>query len=154
MILEIAGLLLFLLVAFGLLYPMLKGIRRQRAQSAWPRVRGVVTEHRVVVRGDSGFPEYRVRYTFGGQEYESFCGSPAPVGHTAYERNYRVQQAVQGAMAKRPVGETTEIMVDPADPERAHIVERELPARAIAIVVSGVFLVFLVVFVIIAFDLL
>ena len=114
----------------------------------------MVTEHRVAIRGDSGFPEYKVRYTFAGQDYESFCGSPAPLGHTAYGHDYDVKKAVHGIMAKRPVGETTEIMVDPANPARAHIVERELPARAIAIVVSGVFLLFLVVFVVIAFDLL
>lgn len=153
MILEIAGLVLFLFVAGFLLWPMFRSGDRQRERKQWPRVRGTVTEQRVRMAESTGFPEYRVRYRFRNQEREAFAGSPDDLGHSLY-RDYHVKKAVDAKMARKPVGSSIEIMVNPADDAEVYIVERELPARMIGLVVGAIFLVFLVIFVVIAFDLL
>jgi hypothetical protein len=153
LILEIAGLTLFLFVAAFLLWPMFRSGDRQRLQKQWPRVRGEVTEQRVRMAGDTGFPEYRVRYRFLNDDREAFAGSPDRLGHTHYN-NYDVRKAVDAKMARKPVGSSIEIMINPADYAEVYIVERELPARMLGFVVGAIFLVFLVIFVVIAFDLL
>jgi len=153
LILEIAGLALFLFVAAFLLWPMFRSGDRQRVQKQWPRVRGKVTEQRVRMAGGTGFPEYRVRYRFRNEDREAFAGSPDGLGHTRYN-DYDVRKAVDGKMARKPVGSSIEIMINPANDAEIYIVERELPARTIAFVVGAIFLLFLVIFVVIAFDLL
>lgn len=154
MILEIAGLALFLFVAAFLLRPMFRSGDRQREQKQWPRVRGAVTEQRVRMSGDTGFPEYRVRYRFRNEEREAFAGSPDGVGYTHYSLSYKVKRAVDAKMSRKPVGSSIEIMINPADDAEIYIVERELPARTIGLVVGAIFLVFLVIFLVIALDLL
>ena len=154
MILEIAGLVLFLFVAGFLLWPMFRSGDRQRLQKQWPRVSGQVTEQRVRMAGHTGFPEYRVRYRFRNEEREAFAGSPDRLGHTNYDFDHDVKKAVDAKMARKPVGSSIEIMVNPADDAEVYLVERELPARMIGLVVGAIFLVFLVIFVVIAFDLL
>jgi Protein of unknown function (DUF3592) len=153
LILEIAGLALFLFVAVFLMAPMFRSGERQRRQKQWPHVQGVVTEHRVRVAGDTGFPEYRVRYRFRDEDREAFVGSPDRLGHSNY-RDYDVRRAVEAKMAKKPIGSPIEIMINPANYGEIYHVEWELPARTIAFVVGAIFLVFLVIFVVIAFDLL
>jgi hypothetical protein len=103
--------------------------------------------------GDTGFPEYRVRYRFLNDDREAFAGSPDGLGHTHY-LNYDVKKAVDAKMARKPVGSSIEIMINPANEAEVYIVERELPARMIGFVVGAIFLVFLVIFAVIAFDLL
>lgn len=154
MILEIAGLALFLFVAAFLMAPMFRSSERQRKQKQWPRAKGVVTEQRVRMAGDTAFPEYRVQYRFRNEEREAFAGSPDGLGHTHYSLDYDVRRAVDGKMARKPVGSSIEIMVNPDNDAEVYIVERELPARTIGLVVGAIFLVFLVIFVVIAFDLL
>ena len=154
MILEIAGLLLFLFVAGFLLWPMFRSGDRQRLQKEWPRVRGEVTEQRVRMAGDTGFPEYRVRYRFRNEDRETFAGSPDGLGYSRYNLNYGVKKAVDAKMARKPVGSSIEIMINPANDSEVYLVERELPARTIGLIVGAIFLVFLVIFVVIAFDLL
>ena len=154
MILEIAGLALFLFVAAFLLWPMFRSGDRQRVQKQWPRLRGKVTEQRVRMAGDTGFPEYRVRYRFRNQDREAFAGSSDGLGHTHYNFDYDVKKAVDAKMARKPVGSPIEIMINPANDAEVYIVERELPARMIGLVVGAIFLVFLVIFAVIAFDLL
>ena len=154
MILEIAGLTLLLFVAAFLLAPMFRSGDRQRAQKQWPRVQGVVTEQRVRMVGDTGFPEYRVRYRFRNEDREAFAGSPDGLGHTHYSLSYKVKRAVDAKMARKPVGSSIELMVNPANDSEMYYVERELPARTIAFVAGAIFLVFLVIFAVIAFDLL
>jgi hypothetical protein len=154
LILEIAGLALFLFVAAFLLWPMFRSGDRQRVRKQWPRVQGKVTEHRVRVAGDTAFPEYRVRYRFRNEEREAFAGSPDRLGHTHYNFDYDVKKAVDAKLARKPVGSPIEIMINPANEAEVYIVERELPARMIGFVVGAIFLVFLVIFAVIAFDLL
>lgn len=154
MILEIAGLALFLFVAAFLLWPMFRSGDRQRQQKQWPRVRGEVTEQRVRMAGDTGFPEYRVRYRFRNEDREAFAGSPDGLGYSHYNLDYNVRNAVDAKRARKPVGSSIEIMINPANDAEVYIVERELPARMIGFVVGAIFLVFLVIFVVIAFDLL
>ena len=151
MILEIAGLALLVAVGAFLMAPMIRSGRRQALQSRWPRVRADVTAHRVRISGDTGFPEYGVRYRHEGRDHERFVGTAGGHGHTAYASSHRVKKAVDERMASRPVGSTLDIMVNPADGE-AYLVERELPARAIAFATGAVFLLFFVVFFFIAFD--
>ena len=154
MILEIAGLTLFLFVAAFLLWPMFRSGDRQRLQKQWPRVQGKVTEQRVRMAGDTGFPEYRVRYRFRNEDREAFAGSPDGLGHTHYSLSYKVRRAVDAKMARKPVGSSIEIMINPANDSEVYIVERELPARTIGLVAGAIFLVFLVIFLVIVFDLL
>lgn len=154
MILEIAGLTLLLFVAAFLLWPMFRSGDRQGVQKRWPRVRGEVTEHRVRMAGNTGFPEYRVRYRFRNEAREVFAGSPDKLGHTHYNLDYDVKKAVDAKMARKPVGSPIEIMVNPANDAEVYIVERQLPARMLGLVAGAIFLVFLVIFVVIAFDLL
>jgi len=150
MILEIAGLALLVAVAAFLMAPMIRAARRQALLARWPRVRADVTAHRVRMSGDAGFPEYGVRYRYEGRDHERFVGSAGGHGHTAYN-SYRVRKAVDEQMARRPVGSTIEIRVNPADGE-AYLVERELPALAIAFATGAIFLLFFIVFFFIAFD--
>ncbi len=152
MILEIGGLALLLTTAALLIAPMLRTGRRQAGQARWPRVRGEVTAHQVRTSGDTGYPEYRVRYRFEGRDFDRFVGSADGLGHTAHRLDSRVRKAVEQRMNRRPVGSTTEIMVNPADHDEAYVVERELPARAIAFAAGTIFLLFALVFVFIAFD--
>lgn len=154
MILEIAGLTLFLFVAAFLLWPMFRSGDRQRVQKQWPRVRGEVTEQRVRIVGDTGFPEYRVRYRYRNDDREAFVGSADKLGYSHYNLDYNVRTAVDAKMARKPIGSPIEIMINPANDAEVYLVERELPARMIGFIVAGIFLVFLVIFVVIAFDLL
>ncbi len=154
MILEIAGLVLFLFVAAFLLWPMFRSGDRQGLQKQWPRVRGQVTEQRVRMVGDTAFPEYRVRYRFRNEDREAFAGSADKLGHSHYQLNYNVRNTVDAKMARKPVGSSIEIMVNPANDAEVYLVERELPARMIGLVVGAIFLVSLVIFMVIAFDLL
>jgi hypothetical protein len=151
MIIEIGGLALLVAVGAFLITPMIRTGRRQARQARWPRVRGEVTAHQVRTSGDTGFPEYRVRYRFERRDFDRFVGSADGAGHTAY-RDYDVQKAVEKRMSRLPPGSSIEIMVNPADPDEAYIVERELPARAIAFVTASIFLLFFLVFFFIAFD--
>ena len=116
MILEIGGLLLLLGVAAFFLVPMVRGSKRQSEQAGWARVSGVITDKRVRMHNNAGYPEYRVRYRVDGQQFEDFVGSPV------------------------------DIMVDPNDPLRAFLVERELPLRKIAWIVGAIFLLFFLFF--------
>lgn len=153
MILEIAGLSLFLFVAAFLLYPMFRSSKRQAVQGRWPRVRGEVLEQRVRMEGSTGLITYRVRYAVDGRSYEEYAGAPDGLGYTHYDRDYDVRRAVDAKMARRAVGSPIELMVNPANHAEVFFVERQLPARALAYVVSAIFLVFFVVFVAIAFGL-
>jgi hypothetical protein len=153
LILEIAGLSLFLLVAVFLLVPMFRSSRRQGAQRQWPRVRGEVLEHRVRMERSAGLMEYRVRYAIGGRTYEEYAGAPDGIGYTHYDSDYDVRRAVDAKMARHPVGSPIELIVNPASHAEAFFVERQLPARALAYVVSAIFLVFFLIFVAFAFGL-
>lgn len=133
MILEIAGLLLLVAVAWFLITPMVRSGRRQALQARWPRVRGEVAGHQVRASGTTGYPEYRVRYRFEGRDFDPFVGFADSLGHTAYNRDYRVKRAVDQQMARRPVGSSIEVMVNPMDHGEGYVVERERPARAIGL---------------------
>ena len=146
MILEIGGLLLLLGVAAFFLVPMVRGSKRQSEQAGWVRVSGVITDKRVRMHNNAGYPEYRVRYRAGCQEFEDFVGSPVDAGHTNYGMDYDVTRIVDARMARRPVGSPIDIMVDPNDPRRAFLVERELPLRKIAWIVGAIFLLFFLFF--------
>lgn len=152
MILEIAGLSLLLFVAVFLIVPMWRSSRRQADQQQWLRVRGEVIAQRVRMEGDTGFPEYLVRYRIDGREYEEYAGSADRLGHTHYSLNYKVKRAVNGKMARTPVGSHIEVKVNPANPREAHLIERELPARALAYAAGAIFLLFFLFFVALAFG--
>jgi len=151
-ILEIAGLTLLVAVGAFLIAPMLRSGRRQAAQATWPRVRCEVIEQRYRAAGNRGFAEYRVRYRLDGRECDRFVGSADGLAHTGKERTSPAPRLVRVHMARRPVGSAIEIMTNPADPDEAYVVERELPARAIAFATASVFLLLFLVFFFIAFD--
>ena len=151
-ILEIGGLVLFAAVALFLLVPMFRSGRRQAEQARWPRVRAEVLEQRVRLRGDTGFAELRVRFEVDGRAHESLAGSPDGLGYTHYGINYKVRKAVDAKMARRAVGSRIDVLVNPADPAEVFFVERELPARTLTYVATAIFLVFLAIFVVVAFD--
>jgi len=146
MILEIAGLLLLVGVAAFYLVPLVRGSKRQSDQAGWARVRGVITEQRVRMHNGAGYPEYRVRYRVGGQEFEDFVGSAVDAGHTDYGMDYDVTRIVDERMARRPAGSPIDILVDPNNPRRAFLVERELPLRKIAWIVGAIFVLFFLFF--------
>ncbi|HEX7829499.1 MAG TPA: DUF3592 domain-containing protein, partial [Thermoanaerobaculia bacterium] len=141
MILEIAGLSLFIAVALFLLTPMFRAAARQRARNAWPRMQGVVTAHYVRMRETTGFPEYRIRYEHEGVTHETYCGSVENVGHTRYD-NYDVARAVSALMAKRAIGSTAEVMIDPST-SKPYIVERKFPMTLLTVVATLIFIAFL-----------
>jgi hypothetical protein len=147
LILEIGGLALFLFVAVFLLVPMFRSGKRQTAQQGWPRVRGEVTAQRVRMSGNTGFPEYRVRYEIDGRSYEEFAGSSDGLGHTHYDLEYDVRKAVDAKMARKPVGSQIDVRVNPASHGEVYVVERELPARTLAYVVTAIFVLFFAAFV-------
>ena len=151
MILEIAGLVLLLLVAVALIAPMLRTSTRQAAQKQWPRVQAEVLERRVRMQGDTGFPEYSVRYEIDGRVYEEFAGSAGSLGHTHY-LNPKVKQAVDAKMARTPIGSHIEVKVNPSDHRQVYLIERELPARALAYAAAAIFLLFFLLFAALAFD--
>jgi hypothetical protein len=156
MILEIAGLALFLAVAAFLLVPMFRSKGREAVQSRWPRVPAEVLQHRLREKGNSGFEEYLVRYSHGGVQHERFVGSPdgSGVTLTGNESHVNIRENLRDRMARRrPVGSMTEIMVNPANPAEAYTLDREVPVRVLAWVVSAIFAVFFVIFVVIAFEL-
>jgi hypothetical protein len=152
MILEIAGLTLLLLVAVFLIVPMVRSGRRQTAQQQWTHLRGEVLEQRVRMEGNTGFPEYRVRYQVDGRRYEEYAGSADRLGHTHYDLDHDVKRAVDAKMARKPVGSRIQVKVNPSNPGQVYLVEGELPARAIAYVVGAVFLLFFLLFAALAFG--
>lgn len=149
MIIELAGLGLLVLVAAFFLVPMFRYSTRQAAQQRWPRLRVEVLEQRLRERGGQGFPEYRVRYSLGGEEHERFVGSESPHGHRLTRSDLR--ELVLKKMARRPVGSTLEIRVNPADPAVAYLIEWELPARTLFYVVGALFLILFVIFAAVGF---
>ncbi|HET8774165.1 MAG TPA: DUF3592 domain-containing protein [Thermoanaerobaculia bacterium] len=153
MILEIAGLALFVFVAVFLLVPMFRSSRRQAAQQRWPRVRAEVLGLGVRMRGSTGHAEYRVRYNMDGRTYEELAGSADGLGYTHYDVDYDVKRAVDAKMARHPVGSQIDVMVNPANHAQAFFVERELPARALAYAATAIFALFFIVFVVLAFGL-
>ncbi len=153
MILEIAGLALFVFVAVFLLVPMFRSSRRQAEQRQWPRVRAEVLGLGVRMNGNTGYAEYRVRYAIDGRTYEELAGSADGLGYTDYDRDYDVKRAVDGKMARHPVGSQLDVRINPANHAQVFFVERELPARALAYVATAIFALFFVVFVVIAFGL-
>jgi hypothetical protein len=152
-ILEIAGLALFVFVAVFLLVPMFRSSGRQAVQQQWQRVRAEVLALRVRMSGNTGHAEYRVRYDLAGRTHEEWAGSPDGLGYTHYDIDYDVKRAVDGKMARHPVGSQIDVMVNPANHAQAFFVERELPARALAYVATAVFALFFIVFVVLAFHL-
>ena len=153
MILEIAGLTLFVLVAVFLLVPMFRSSRRQAVQQRWPRVRAEVLALGVRMSGNTGHAEYRVRYDIDGRTYEELAGSADGLGYTAYDHDYDVKRAVDAKMARHPVGSQIDVRVNPANHADGMFVERELPARTLAYVATAIFALFFVVFVVLAFGL-
>lgn len=154
MILEIAGLLLFLGVALFLLLPMRRGIQRQARQGRWPRVQALVAEHRIREEGHSGFREFRVQYEYGGVAHDRWVGVADGTRHTMLSdsRATNIYKAVRARMAKHPVGSQLAVMVNPENMDEAYFVERELPVLVIFFVVLGVFAVFLAMFAFVAFS--
>ncbi|MDP9193505.1 MAG: DUF3592 domain-containing protein [Acidobacteriota bacterium] len=151
MILEIAGLALLLFVAAFLIVPMVRSGDRQAAQQKWLHLRGEVTAQRVRMQGRTGFPEYNVRYEIDGRVYEQYAGSSDQTGHTDY-LDYDVKRAVDAKMARKPVGSSIAIKVNPANHSEVFLVERELPARMLAYVAGAIFLLFLLLFAALAFG--
>ena len=152
MILEIAGLALLLLVAVFLIAPMVRSSGRQAVQNQWPRVRGEVIAQRVRMQGNTGFPEYCVRYRMDGREHEAYAGSADGLGHTHYDIDYDVKRAVDAKMARKPVGSHIEVRINPSNHGQVYLVERELPARTIAYFVGAIFLLFFLLFAALAFG--
>jgi hypothetical protein len=152
LILEIAGLTLLLFVAAFLIVPMVRSGGRQTAQKDWRHVRGEVTAQRVRMQGNTGFPEYNVRYEIDGRVYEQFVGSSDGLGHTHYDLDYDVKRAVDAKMARKPIGSTINVKVNPANHSEVFLVERELPARMIAYVAGAIFLLLLLLFAALAFG--
>ncbi len=153
MILEIGGLVLFVAVALLLLMPIVRGAARQRVQGTWPRVQARVTEHRLRRQGNDGFREYRVQYEYGGVAHDRFVGVADGSRHhlLASSSAIKVERALRHRMANHPVGSLLPVMVNPANPDEAYFVERELPARLIAIVTTAILALFFAAFLLVAF---
>jgi Protein of unknown function (DUF3592) len=148
MIIEKTGLGLLIVVSACLLIPLVRAALRQRAMQAWPQVTGFVVAHHVrLTEQQVAFPEHEVRYQAAGRELVSRCGARNLAGHTNYSDSTtsgrRVQRAVQRLLDRHPVGSTIRVMVNPAHPAEAYLVERELPLMAIAVVVTAILLGFI-----------
>jgi hypothetical protein len=154
MLYEVVGLLLVAGVAAYSLVPMFRAGRRQAAQKQWPRVAAEVLEHRIRESGGGAFPEYRVRYAYGGKEHDAFVGGADKAGINLTRARDTIRRAIEARMVRRrPVGATTELMVNPANAAEAYVLDRELPARALAYGIGAVFLILFVLFAIVTLDL-
>ncbi len=143
MILEIAGLALLVAVAAFYLVPLARERKRR-----WQRVSARILESHLRERGGEGFPEYRVRYAWNGQQYERVVGQRGPHGHPLWESD--VRELVVRRMRK--AGYTIPIEINPANPSDAYLVDfASLPANLMFWVLGAVFLVFFLVFAFIAF---
>jgi hypothetical protein len=148
MILEIAGLLVFLAVAAFLLVPMYRSGGRQRRQAAWPRVQALIKGRRIRTSGNRLYREYFVQYEYAGAAQERWVGVPDATFHTESHEpgGISTHRAVEARMAKHPDGSKLEVMIHPDNPDEAYFADRELPARTLAYVATAIFAVFFLLF--------
>jgi len=92
----------------------------------WPRIRGVVREHKVHSHRDFHGPGHHrptvfVEYSAAGGKHRVRCDSPTRMGFTN-------DKPARSIMAQFPIGETVDVYVDPKDPKRAFLYPPEISA--------------------------
>jgi hypothetical protein len=148
-LLGVVGLLLYVGTALFLMIPMVRAARRQKQLATWPRVAALVTAHRISSETYVSCREFEVQYEYDGEPYDRWVGSPdwKAESSTVRQRALHVREAVLRGMNKMaPIGAHLPVMINPADPAEAYFVDRQLPAKAIAIASALVFALFFLVF--------
>ncbi|MDB5592070.1 DUF3592 domain-containing protein [Enterovirga sp.] len=105
------------LVGIGMIYFGHRARARAKASARWPKVAGTITEARVEFRrrskgGSRYIPQIRYTYDVAGQRHTG-----ARLGFGNFERTR--EATAQADLAAYPVGSTTQVAYDPADPTLA-----------------------------------
>lgn len=127
--LNLAALLMALVLCGGGVFLFVLFVQRlllRIAMLRWPRMRGIVREHRVHShRNRHGAGHHRpivtVECASAGRKWRVQCDSPTRLG-------FATEEAARSLMDRFPVGESVEIYVDPKNPQRAFLVLPEISA--------------------------
>lgn len=126
---NLAALTMALVLCGGGVFLFVLFVRRlllRIAMRRWPRMRGIVREHRVhSQRNRHGAGHHRpivtVECTSAGRKWRVHCDSPTRLG-------FATENAARSHMERFPRGESVEIYVDPNNPQRAFLVLPEMSA--------------------------
>jgi len=109
-----------------LFWLFVRSLQLRISMTRWPRIRGVVREHKVHSHRDLHGPgHYRptvtVEYFAAGIKRVVRCDSPTRMG-------FAHRDGALSTMAQFTIGESVDVYVDPHDPERAFLYPPETPA--------------------------
>lgn len=127
-------LLLNLAVLGGLLFYVVRSLRRGRHSRSWPTVQATVTAARAVRSGQNFVPRIDYAYVVDGRSYTSRrrkVGPPISISRGAAE----------AVVAACPVGSTVVASVDPANPAYAVLVPGMAGAHLLMLAVGVAMLV-------------
>lgn len=126
---NVAALLMALVLCGGGVFLFVLFVQRLRlrlAMARWPRLRGIVREHRVHShRNRHGAGHHRpvvtVELSSAGRKWRVQCDSPTRLGFAS-------EQAARSVMDGYPLGESVDVFLDPKNPQRAFLVLPEISA--------------------------
>lgn len=141
----LVGSAIYLLFALVLIYPIFKSAKRQKTQRGWAQYDGVVVAHEIQVNTFHARVKYLVRY-------ESKLGMVESWGELAEQPTYsggasrRIAPLDAGtlAAAKRPIGSSVRVALNPVDPIELVVLEREYPLAAFGVAICAVLAAFYV----------
>jgi hypothetical protein len=142
---RVAGFLLLLFTAAFLTWPIWKAAMRQRRRERWPKVTGKVLEQRKTRSGSGLTLDYLVSYEHGGETFQVLASDWSPGEYTGPNEG-DFNELMQERLDKYRVGEPIPLMVNPDNPRKAYYKRGwTWPMTAIAVVVTLIFLGFIVV---------
>jgi len=149
---RVAGFLLLLFTAAFLSWPIWKAALRQRRRERWPKVTGKVLEQRKNRNGNDITLNYLVSYEHGGEAFQVLASDWSPGAYTAVNESH-FHELMQERLDLYKVGDPIPLMVNPDNPHKAFYRRGwTWPMTAIAVVVTLIFLAFIVVLTPIIFE--
>lgn len=123
------SLILALVLCSGGVYLFVQFVKRLRlrlAMARWPRIRGIVREHRIHShRNRHGAGHHRpivlVECSSEGRKWLLHCDSPTRLG-------FATEEAARSSIKNAAIGESVAVYVDPANARRAFLWRPEIPA--------------------------
>lgn len=123
------SLILALVLCSGGVYLFVQFVQRLRlrlAMARWPRVRGIVREHRIHShRSRHGAGHHRpvvlVECASAGRKWLLHCDSPTRLG-------FATEEAARSSIRSAAIGESVEVYMDPKNAQRAFLWLPEIPA--------------------------
>jgi hypothetical protein len=133
---------------------MVRAARRQKRLAMWPRVPALVTAHRISSETLASCRQFRVQFDHDGKPQDRWVSDPdGGWDHATGSPKVHVKEELLRRMTTlAPVGSQLQVMINPEDPAEVYYVDRQLPAKAIAIASATVFALFFALFVYLALQ--